>query len=109
LAEAPWLTPRPDGVELAVYARPGAKRSAVAGVHGGALAVRLAARPVDDAANRELVRLLAANLGVPRTAITLRTGARARAKRIHVRGVTPDEAIRRLAPLLSIDKEGGGD
>jgi hypothetical protein len=95
LAEAPWLTPRPDGVELAVYARPGAKRSAV--------------RPVDDAANRELVRLLAANLGVPRTAITLRTGARARAKRIHVRGVTPDEAIRRLAPLLSIDKEGGGD
>lgn len=94
---------------MRVHARPGARRSAIVGLHGSSLCVRLAARPVDDAANRELAAVLAHALGVSREAVTLRSGARGREKRLHVRGLTTAEAAGRLAPYLSIDKGGGRD
>ena len=109
MAEAGWLTPRPDGVDVVVHARPGAKHSAVAGLHGTALAVRLAARPVEGAANLELVRLLADALGVPRSAVTVRGGARGRLKRLHVAGLDVATARARLEPYLSIDKTPARD
>lgn len=92
-----------------MHARPGAKRSAVTGVHGGALGIRLAARPVEGAANEELLRVLADALGVSRSAVTLRSGTHARTKRLHVAGLDAATARTRLEPLLSIDKAKGRD
>ena len=109
MADAPWLTPRADGIDLVVHARPGAKRSAITGMHGGALAVRLAARPVEGAANLELVRVLAEALGVSRSAVTVERGARGRRKRLHVAGLDVAAARARLEPYLSIDKTTGRD
>ena len=100
MADASWLTPRTDGVELVVHACPGAKQSAVGGVHGAALRVRLAARPVEGAANQELVRILAEALGVSRRAVTLRSGARGRTKRLHVAGLDVAQTRARLGPYL---------
>ena len=71
------------------------------GVHGTALAVRLAARPVDGAANQELIRLLADALSVPRSAVSVRSGAQSRTKRLHVAGIDPATARARLAPYLN--------
>ena len=48
---------------LIVHVQPRAKRSEVVGRHGDAIKVRLAAPPVDGAANEELVRFLAEALG----------------------------------------------
>lgn len=96
----PWLVGRDDGVELVVHARPGAKQSAVAGLHGAALCVRVAARPLEGAANRELVRVLAEALGVSRSAIVLRAGAHGREKRLHVSGLSTAQALARLEPHL---------
>jgi len=101
LADAPWLSPRDDGVDLIVHARPGARRSALAGVHGTALAVRLAARPVEGAANDELIRVLAEALSVPRSAVSLRSGGQSRTKRVHVAGIDAATAHARLAPYLN--------
>jgi uncharacterized protein YggU (UPF0235/DUF167 family) len=56
----------------------------------GVLRVRVAAAPVDGAANRSLLRLLAAELGVPARAFELVGGASGRRKLIEVEGV--DEA-----------------
>ena len=81
--------------------RPGARRSAVAGVHGAALAVRLAARPVEGAANQELIRVLADALSVPRSAVTLRSGGQSRSKRLHVAGIDSATARARLARYLN--------
>lgn len=78
---------RGDGVRFAVRVQPRAPRSAVAGVHDGALRVRLAAPPVDGAANEELVRLLARWLGVARRDVSIVGGAASRAKMVDVRGV----------------------
>jgi hypothetical protein len=73
---------------LIVHVRPRAKRSEVAGRHGDAIKVRLAAPPVDGAANDELVRFLAEALGVPRRAVRLTAGLTSRRKTVEIEGLT---------------------
>src|SRR5690606_14969842 len=63
-AGAPWLRVVAGGVTVAVAAQPGARKSEVAGTHGDALKVRVAAPPVEGAANAALGELLASLLGV---------------------------------------------
>ncbi|HEX8138534.1 MAG TPA: DUF167 domain-containing protein [Pyrinomonadaceae bacterium] len=75
---------------------PRASRTQVAGVQEGALKVRLAAPPVEGAANEELVRTLAKELRVPRRAVEITGGHASRLKQVRVSGATSD-ALRRLA------------
>ena len=74
------------GVELDVRVIPRAKRTEAAGLRNGALVVRLAAPPVDGAANTALVAFLASTLGVPSRAVQLLSGERGRQKRILIAG-----------------------
>ena len=74
------------GVELDVRVIPRAKRTEAAGLRNGALVVRLAAPPVDGAANTALVAFLASALGVPSRAVQLLSGERGRQKRILIAG-----------------------
>jgi uncharacterized protein (TIGR00251 family) len=76
---------------------PRASRSEVIGEHDGVLRVRIAAPPVDGAANDELVRLLARTFGVPRSAIEIAGGATSKLKMISVAGGRP-------AVLQSLDR-----
>ena len=79
---------------LAVHAQPGAMASAVMGVHGVALRIRIAAPAVDGKANGELVRFLAAAFGVARANVTLLHGDSARRKLVRI-----------AAPTLRPDRE----
>ncbi|HEV7680866.1 MAG TPA: DUF167 domain-containing protein [Pyrinomonadaceae bacterium] len=65
---------------------PRASRSEVVGEHDGALRVRIAAPPVDGAANDELVRLLARTFRVPRNAIEIAVGQTSKLKTVRVAG-----------------------
>lgn len=69
-------------LELSVV--PNAKRTALDGLHDGALRVRLAAPPVDGKANEALLRWLADELGLPRRAVVLLRGAGARRKAVEI-------------------------
>ena len=71
-------------VQLTLHVQPGASRTEVAGTHGDALKVRLAAPPVDGKANAELLRFLAEVFGVPRRNVTLVRGDTARAKVVRI-------------------------
>jgi uncharacterized protein (TIGR00251 family) len=74
-----------DGnVSFHVYVVPRASRSEIAGEHNGALRVRIAAPPVDGAANRELIAVLAKELHVPRSAVAIDAGHNSRTKRVTV-------------------------
>jgi uncharacterized protein (TIGR00251 family) len=84
-------------VTFEVRAKPNAKRSAIRGARDGALEVRLAAPPVDGAANDELVAVLALALGLPRRDVHLVHGASSRIKRIEVRGLDVEEVRMPLA------------
>jgi uncharacterized protein (TIGR00251 family) len=87
-----------EGCRIRVRAQPRASRSEVAGEHGEALRVRIAAPPVDGAANEELIRFLAERLGIARRRVTLVGGATGREKLVAIEGVEAEEARRRLAP-----------
>jgi uncharacterized protein (TIGR00251 family) len=64
-----------DGaLTFAVRVVPRASRSEVAGEHDGALRVRVAAPPVDGAANEELIRTLARALRVPARDVRIMSG-----------------------------------
>ncbi len=91
-----WIQEGGGGVVLSLHVAPRAKRTEVAGLHGAALKLRLAAPPVDDKANRELLRFLAGRLGVPNSAVRLVSGQTSREKRVAVTGVTADHAARSL-------------
>lgn len=81
----PWRRVGNDGsITLIIYVQPGAKRSEVAGTHGGGLKIRLAAPASEDKANAALIVFLADAFGVPQRAVTLLRGARSRRKVVRV-------------------------
>lgn len=86
----------PDGVVLSILAAPRSGRDEVAGVREGSLRVRLAAPPVDGAANEALVAFIARTLGVPRSRVELARGATSRRKALLVRGFTAHQARQAL-------------
>jgi uncharacterized protein (TIGR00251 family) len=81
---------------VVVHVVPRAKVTEVVGRHGDAVRIRLAAPPVDGAANAELVRFLADRLGVPQSAVTIVRGAAGRRKTVAILGVTAAAADRVL-------------
>jgi uncharacterized protein YggU (UPF0235/DUF167 family) len=74
-------------VRFSVRLTPRAGRDQVDGVEDGILRVRVAAPPADNAANAALIRLLARELGLPVSAVTIEAGRTARRKRIGVVGL----------------------
>jgi uncharacterized protein (TIGR00251 family) len=71
---------------FAVRIVPRASRSEIAGEYNGALRVRIAAPPVEGAANRELIRLLARTLKLPKYAVEIVSGAGSKSKVVRIRG-----------------------
>jgi uncharacterized protein len=69
---------------LILHIQPGAKRTEVVGLHGDALKIRIAAAPVEGAANAALVAFLAEVFGVPQRQVILRQGNKSRRKVIEV-------------------------
>ncbi len=88
-------------VRFAVRLTPRAGRDAVDGVVDGVLRARVAAPPVDGAANEALVRLVASELDVPRRAVRLVGGDTARQKLVAVDEV-PTEVIVARWPGLRV-------
>lgn len=94
-----WYRQDRDGAFcLSLHIQPGAKKSSVAGLHGEALKIRLAAPPVDGKANTALVAFVAELLQLPRAAVSLKSGQTSRQKVLRVEGV--DE--KRLDDLASL-------
>ena len=73
-----------DGCLLRVAVVPHARRTAVDGVHDGALRLRLAAQPVDGQANSRLLAWLAGELGCGKRCVRLRRGGTSRRKEVQV-------------------------
>ncbi|HEY6809124.1 MAG TPA: DUF167 domain-containing protein [Gemmatimonadales bacterium] len=75
---------------VTVHVVPRGRVTACGGAYGDAVKIRVAAPPVDGAANAELVRFVAERMGVARTAVAIVSGAGARRKVVRVQGVTSE-------------------
>ena len=99
----PWCTPLPGGVRLAVQITPNAKKTEVVGVIGDALKIKLQAQPVEGQANAALVKWLAKQLGVSRSAVTITHGVTSRSKLVEIKGIDSATALRHLNPAQDQD------
>ncbi|MFW6074161.1 MAG: DUF167 domain-containing protein [Chloroflexota bacterium] len=89
----------PQGTSIDVYVQPRASRTEVAGEHAGRLKVRVAAPPVDGAANTELIAFFSKAIGLPKRDVSILRGESGRQKTLLVRNVQPSEVRNRIGHL----------
>jgi uncharacterized protein (TIGR00251 family) len=78
------------GLQFEVRVVTRSSKSEVVGEYDGALKIRLAAPPVDGAANSELIRTLAKTFGVPARSVVITSGHSSKTKQILVEGADPE-------------------
>jgi uncharacterized protein (TIGR00251 family) len=84
---------------LLVRVIPRSGRTTLAGKRGAALLVRLAAAPVDGAANDALIRFLSDLFDRPRRDFSIVAGEKSRDKHLRIAGLSDDQLAERLAAL----------
>ena len=94
---ADFFLPTCQGYLLKIHVVPGASRTAVAGLHGDRLKVKVAAPPEKGRANEELLAFLARSLKVPPKSLQLTSGVASRTKVVSVHDLSPDLRSRLLA------------
>ena len=82
---AAWTT-RDDGIQIAVRVTPRGGREALVPGTAEYFTARVAAPPVDGAANAALVLLVARTFGVAKRAVSVIAGETARLKRLRILG-----------------------
>lgn len=75
-----WYRRQGEVITLTLHVQPGAKRSELAGLHGEALKIRLAAPPVEGRANEALLKFIAKLFDVPLRQVELKQGGQSRHK-----------------------------
>ncbi|WP_457573942.1 DUF167 domain-containing protein [Desulfolithobacter sp.] len=85
---------------LTVRVQPRASRNQLAGLHDGALKIRLTTPPVDGKANKALIAFLAKLFHLPKSAITVQSGHQARSKQLVIEGIS-EEDVRRIVRCAS--------
>jgi len=85
-----------EACRLKVKAVPGASRSEIVGKLGEALKIRVAAPPEGGKANREIVDLVAAKLGLSLNQVAVLSGQSSPAKVLSVEGLSAEDAWARL-------------
>jgi uncharacterized protein (TIGR00251 family) len=96
-----WLLPEKDertktkqfprmtsSARIAVYVQPRASVTEVTGLHDGCIKIRLAAPPVDGAANAALVEFVAERLGIAKQRVRLVSGPGSRRKVLEIEGLS---------------------
>ena len=83
---AGWYRHKDDVITLTLHVQPGAKRCEIAGLHGEALKIRLAAPPIDGRANEALLKFIAEIFAVPLRNVELLHGSQSRHKVVAITG-----------------------
>ena len=81
-----WYRRQGDVLTLTLHVQPGAKRTDIAGLHGEALKIRLAAPPIEGRANEALLKFIADSFDVPLRQVELKQGGQSRHKVVAITG-----------------------
>jgi len=90
-----WYRRNGEVITLTLHVQPGAKRTDVAGLHGEALKIRLAAPPFEGRANEALLRFIAESFGVTLRQVELKQGGQSRHKVVAITGskINPESLL----------------
>ena len=90
------ITATATGTLLRLRVQPRARLERLEGLRDGYIRLRLAAAPVDGAANMACIAFLARTLGVNRAQVRLQAGGKSRDKLVHITGLTPAQVAAAL-------------
>ncbi len=90
-----WYQRNADTLTLILHVQPGAKQTCVAGLHGEALKIRLAAPAIEGKANEALLKFISAQFQVALRNVELKQGGQSRHKRVEIHGskVLPESLL----------------
>ena len=91
--------PHAEGIVIAVRAQPGAKKNGITGEHDGALNVSVTQAPEKGKANKAIVEVLAKQLGLKKSQVSLLSGETSQRKKFLLSGVDAREVEARLQEL----------
>lgn len=96
-------TDKAGNISIKIQAKPGAKVNNITGIADDSVGIQISAPPVEGEANTELVKYLAAVLGVRKSDVTLDRGSRSRQKTVTLsKGVlTVDQVIAKLKAAIN--------
>ena len=86
------------GARILLRVYPDAPKNEVVGFSGGVLRIRIAAPPVRDKANKELMAFFSQMLGVNKTALTIIHGRASKNKLLAIEGLSQEQVMKRLLP-----------
>ena len=87
------------GITFSVKVQPRARKNAITGTVGDALKLSLTAPPVEGKANQATIEFLAAFFDIPRSSVTIASGASSRIKLIRITGANLHALEHRLQGL----------
>ena len=90
-----------NNIAFNVYVQPRASRSRVTGMHGNAIKICVTAPPVENKANGAVIHLFADLFGVPRSAVSIKSGRQGRNKKVLINNLALEEAQETLSRALS--------
>ena len=90
-----------EGLTVRLHVLPRAKRSEIAGLHNGALKVKVMAPPVDDAANRAIIEFFSELLGISKSNLKILAGTKSREKVLQIKGLSLVDFMARFPGNLS--------
>ena len=94
-----WLRIGADSLTIEVTVRPGSSRSGIADVRSDGLVVAVHSPPSEGRANAELIATIAKALSIPRSAIAVLQGHRARRKVLRIVSANPAAIAARIRML----------
>ena len=83
-------------IRIEIYVQPRASKNEIAGTHDGRIKVRLAAQPIDGAANAALIEFIATRLAIAKSRVRIVAGPTGRRKVVEVDGITEEMVRERL-------------
>jgi len=92
----PGIREIPSGLDVSLHVQPRARRNELAGWHNGALKLKVEAPPVDDAANQAIVRFFSQLLDIPKSRLTIASGARSRDKILRIEGISRAQFLSKI-------------
>ena len=85
-----------DGIQFQAIIQPRSSKNIICGLQGDSLKIRLTSPPVNGAANKMCVKILAKTLGISISKITIITGQKGRNKILHIKGITESVFLKKI-------------
>lgn len=87
-------------IALQIYVQPRASKTRIAGMHGDALKICITAPPVENKGNEAVIHFIADIFGVPKSAVSVKSGRQSRSKKVEIANISLDKARKILSKAI---------